>query len=69
MVAGIMIRSQKRCEDGLKIHKKHNQELDDLRLSWNVPPRARSESPDTTRGSVAQRSSSSPQAKGPASER
>lgn len=65
---GMMIRSQKRCEDNLKTHKKHNQELDDLRLSWNVP--ASSRSPDEVRGSLSQRSSKSqPQITGSASNR
>ena len=66
--AGMMLRSQKRCEDGLKTHKRHNRELDDLRLSWNVPQSSRS--PDEVKGSLSQRSSRpQPQTTGSASDR
>ncbi|KAL4222997.1 Leucine-rich repeat-containing protein 46 [Mactra antiquata] len=40
--AGIMLRSQKRAEESLREHKLHTRELDDLRISWNVPASTRS---------------------------
>ncbi|XP_052805873.1 leucine-rich repeat-containing protein 46-like [Mya arenaria] len=41
LTAGIMLRSQRRAEDLLCEHKLHTSQLDELRISWNVPPSAR----------------------------
>ncbi|XP_060554900.1 leucine-rich repeat-containing protein 46-like [Ruditapes philippinarum] len=40
--AEMMLRSQRRAEDALQKHKIHTSQLDDLRISWNVPPSSRS---------------------------
>ncbi|XP_053373357.1 leucine-rich repeat-containing protein 46-like isoform X2 [Mercenaria mercenaria] len=40
----MMLRSQGRAEDALREHKAHTSQLDDLRISWNVPPSSRSTS-------------------------
>ncbi|KAK3596341.1 hypothetical protein CHS0354_038741 [Potamilus streckersoni] len=52
IMAKMLLRSQKRLEDSLKEHKRHLAELDDIRLSTDLPPSSRSKSSRDTPNSI-----------------
>ncbi|KAL3832272.1 hypothetical protein ACJMK2_023931 [Sinanodonta woodiana] len=52
IMAKMLLRSQNRLEDTLKEHKRHLAELDDIRLSTDLPPSSRSRSSRDTPNSI-----------------